>query len=494
MKYVRPKADPMKTLAIVLIGACMMLFVDLFMLGGKDVIFRAPVQREANKGSVDRLRDQHRRYMEGLDADLPAESASREEIYKGLNLTEAESSYLSKNEQGNGGIFPYEEFYEGGTIPPENVVPAAGENDSLEPPAQTFSDPYFKTEIALGHTQMPEETAPLPEHKNAPSEKQETLAVALAKATPSQTHSAAPVAPIKKGTVVIIIDDMGLSGHSREVENLPGPLTLAYLPYAANLPERTAYAREKGHELMVHMPMEPLSAHVDGGPTLLKSDQDEQKFLKLLHYNLSRFEGYVGVNNHMGSRLTQNREAMNRVMAELGRRGLYFIDSKTIGNSVAAQAAMEAGLAFSERDIFLDHEINFRFINNALRQVELTAQRKGYAIAIGHPHAETIRALTAWLPTLKDKGLTLKPASAVVRRSKANVVMASAPSPGSQEKLNEGNQVESLNVIAPASGHAETEIESPPPATLKKAQKIIIIEDVSQTSSNTPEQPPPQPE
>lgn len=230
--------------------------------------------------------------------------------------------------------------------------------------------------------------------------------------------------PKGKGLVVIMIDDMGLTARSNAVERLPGPLTLAYLPYADDLPAKTARAKANRHELMVHMPMEPINGNLDGGPAVLKVGQDRAAFINILKNDLNRFEGYVGVNNHMGSRLTQDKDAMRLVMAELKRRGVYFVDSKTIGTSVAADMAAESGLAYAERDVFLDHEITPEFVQAALTKLERTAYRKGYAIAIGHLHRVTIDALKGWLPTLKDKGLTLVPASAVVKRVKGPKVAA----------------------------------------------------------------------
>lgn len=479
MKYPRPKGDPAKTLAIILIGACLMLAIDLFVLGGKDVIWPKRPAPEKSPEEVSALRDQHRRYLdEGLES-LPQEIA-RPKFKEEVKISQAPVS-----------SFPYEEFYEeGAERPPENIVPMAGEE--IPEAGGEFSDPYFKTQIKLAP--QPQESAIA-----APAESQKPAApdllpvqTAEKQTAPVQTLSA-PAAPVsveeasivpamgshpavKKGTVVIIIDDMGLTAGSREVEKLPGPLTLAYLPYAQGLPEQTARARKRGHELMVHMPMQPMNSRIDGGPTLLKVDQSEEKFMELLRYNLSQFGGYVGINNHMGSRLTQNRTAMNRVMRELSRRGLYFIDSKTIGNSVAASAAADAGLAYAERDIFLDHEITMPFIRNALKKVEWTARHKGYAIAIGHPHDETIRALAEWLPTLKEKGLTLRPASAVVGKKSASMLVASAPATKQEvaQTVSEPQETEIQEVQEPEAA------TTPAPAFKVTEQGIIVLPQTPQ--------------
>lgn len=217
------------------------------------------------------------------------------------------------------------------------------------------------------------------------------------------------------GRVVIIIDDMGISLRSKLVEVLPGPLTLSYLPYAKNLPERVKRASDNGHELMLHMPMEPINGNIDGGPHVLKTSQNNDDFIKTLEWGLSSFDGFVGLNNHMGSNLTQDDKSMRRVMNHIKDTGLFFIDSKTIGSSVVERVAKEIGIPYAVRDVFLDHEINAEFISSALKKLENTAHKQGYAIAIGHPHKETIAALKNWLPTLKSKGLTLVPASMVIK-------------------------------------------------------------------------------
>ncbi|PCI56310.1 MAG: hypothetical protein COB36_05920 [Alphaproteobacteria bacterium] len=221
--------------------------------------------------------------------------------------------------------------------------------------------------------------------------------------------------PKGAGMVVIIIDDMGITLRSKQVEVLPGPLTLAYLPYAKNLSERTKRAFANGHELMLHMPMEPMNGSLDGGPHVLTTDQGEAAFIETLQWGLDSFDGFVGVNNHMGSRLTKDALSMHRLMDHLKNKNLYFIDSKTIGSSVAARIARETGIPYAVRDVFLDHEIDAEFIKDALKQLERTARTQGYAIAIGHPHKETIAALKEWLPTLEGKGLTLVPASKVIK-------------------------------------------------------------------------------
>lgn len=221
--------------------------------------------------------------------------------------------------------------------------------------------------------------------------------------------------PVDKPRVAIIIDDMGMDHrHTRAVMDLPGPLTLAFLPYAGDLNNQSAYGRSKGHELMVHVPMQPVKESTDVGPSPLTLDLSESQFDHVLQGDLNAFTGYVGINNHMGSKLTQDSVAMDRVMQELKKRGLLFVDSRTIGTSVAADEAKKAGIPYATRDVFIDHEETYEAASDALQQVEKKALKNGLAIAIGHPREETINALRAWLPTLQAKGIYLVPISAAV--------------------------------------------------------------------------------
>lgn len=222
--------------------------------------------------------------------------------------------------------------------------------------------------------------------------------------------------------VVIIIDDMGLNApRTREVIELRAPLTLAFLPYADSLGHKTSLATQSGHELMIHIPMEAMNPDLDGGPFPLTTDLERPEFEDVLDKVFASFDGYAGVNNHMGSRLTQDAERMSWVMQRLrGKQfngdDLYFVDSKTINTSVAAQTAVLYGIPHNTRDVFLDHYETEEDVIKALEQLERTARNRGYAIAIGHPKERTIRALKKWLPTLDNKNLELVAMSEVVKR------------------------------------------------------------------------------
>ena len=230
----------------------------------------------------------------------------------------------------------------------------------------------------------------------------------------------------KKARIVIIIDDMGMSRkYSYETIDLPAPLTLAFLPYAPGLDKITRDARAKGHELLIHAPMEPLD-RLNPGPIALLDGMSEQELKDTLRKMFDSFSGYVGINNHMGSKLTQNRPAMHVVMNELAARGLIFVDSKTINSSVAADVAAEHGLDYAERDIFLDHRETLDFARNALLETERHARKYGSAIAIGHPKVNTIQALKEWIPLAESRGFVIVSVSAVVRRQGVKTVEVKA--------------------------------------------------------------------
>jgi polysaccharide deacetylase 2 family uncharacterized protein YibQ len=146
----------------------------------------------------------------------------------------------------------------------------------------------------------------------------------------------------------------------------------------------------------------------------LMDDMSPEEVEATLDQLFASFDGYIGINNHMGSRLTQNEAIMHQVMQALKARGLVFIDSKTSALSVAAKVAEEEGIYYAKRDVFLDHVEDKDFVLNALKKLEEKALKNGYAIAIGHPKSVTIEALQAWLPHLAERGIELAPVSVVL--------------------------------------------------------------------------------
>lgn len=230
----------------------------------------------------------------------------------------------------------------------------------------------------------------------------------------------AATAPTTDGPrLAIVIDDLGLDRTAaRAVADLPPPLTLAFLPYAKNLPSQTLNARLKGHELLVHMPMEPGDGHgrvIDPGRNALLTNLGDKELMTRLRWNLDRFSGYVGINNHMGSRFTADAAEMTPVLRELKARGLLFLDSRTTTASVGGRLAGELGVPHVARNVFLDNARDKAAIRRQLDLAERLAREKGAAVAIGHPYPETIAALRDYLPAALARGVALTPISALVQ-------------------------------------------------------------------------------
>ncbi len=217
--------------------------------------------------------------------------------------------------------------------------------------------------------------------------------------------------------IAVVLDDLGLNraGTNRAIA-LPAPLTLAFMTYAEGLPRLAARARRAGHELMLHVPMAPRDSTFDPGPNVLRTELAPAELARRLDWGLGRFEGFVGVNNHMGSRFTASPEAMASVMAALRARGLLFLDSVTSSASVGAAMAARAGVPYATRDVFLDNEWRDRAaIARQFARLEAVARRNGSAIGIGHPHPVTLDVLARWLPAARARGFAIVPVSAIVR-------------------------------------------------------------------------------
>lgn len=244
-------------------------------------------------------------------------------------------------------------------------------------------------------------------------------------ATPTQPDAATDpwrafaVADTSRGDgpmIAIVIDDMGVDrGRSEKIWHLPAPLTLSFLTYADDLDAQTEQARSAGHELMLHMSMEPTSNTIDAGPNVLISGMSTGELQGLVEWGMDRFKGYVAVNNHMGSRFTQDVDGMRVVLGEIKRRGLFFLDSRTSGRTVGSKVAIELGVQHLERNVFLDNETTEASVLKQLEQTEALAVRRGFAIAIGHPRDATIGVLKTWLPEATARGLRIVPISAVLK-------------------------------------------------------------------------------
>ncbi|SEG79243.1 divergent polysaccharide deacetylase family protein [Marinobacterium lutimaris] len=221
---------------------------------------------------------------------------------------------------------------------------------------------------------------------------------------------AAPLAERPK--LVLIIDDMGLSlERGRAALALPGPITYAVLPFRPHSRELSLEATSEGKEVILHAPMENMR-HLKLGPGALTPQQSREQMQQQLNAALDSIPEAIGVNNHMGSLLTQLDEPMSWVMEVIHNRGLFFIDSRTTADTRAMAVAHSAGVPSVERNVFLDNDLSVEAITHEFQRAVDLALTEGRAVVIGHPHPQTISVLQTMLPTLGELGIVQMSAAA----------------------------------------------------------------------------------
>ena len=202
--------------------------------------------------------------------------------------------------------------------------------------------------------------------------------------------------------LAIVIDDMGYDMKiDKAMINIEAPLSFAFLPYAPHTAVLSGLALKKGKNVLVHLPLETLNKRIDSGPGTLSLNMDKDETLRRLKKNLRQVQGATGVNNHMGSAYTADREHMRWILDELKRKSLFFLDSRTTKFTVAYDTAMEIGLASTWRDVFLDHKTDKASIKKELARAVNVALTNGSAVAIGHPYHMTLNVLYQELPVIR---------------------------------------------------------------------------------------------
>ncbi|MCK5310468.1 MAG: divergent polysaccharide deacetylase family protein, partial [Desulfobacteraceae bacterium] len=228
---------------------------------------------------------------------------------------------------------------------------------------------------------------------------------------PSKIHVKDPVKVkpvIKKNglpLVAIIIDDIGYHRrNARTIARLDTNITFAVLPFSPHGEELANELHDMGNQIMLHLPMEPVEyPSVDSGPGSLLSDMNPDELIFQLKKNLDSIPYVVGVNNHMGSKLTPMSEKMNQIFTILKKRNLFFIDSITTGRTKCASSASLLKISFGQRDIFIDNIQESEYIIGQIRQLIRKAEKNGSAIGIAHPYGATAETLKKNLPWIKKR-------------------------------------------------------------------------------------------
>lgn len=211
----------------------------------------------------------------------------------------------------------------------------------------------------------------------------------------------------------ILIDDLGQDLEAaQDLLSMDAALTFAVLPHLPHSRRIAEAVHRRGREVLLHLPMEPEDpvAH-DPGPGALTSGMSREELRAALGRALDAVPHIVGVNNHMGSRLTEVDWVMEVVLRALKERGLFWVDSLTSPRSQGYRMAKRLGIGAARRQFFLDNEATEEAVRESLEQFAEFAARKGKAIAIGHPHPATRSALRAMLPKLKARDIRIVPVS-----------------------------------------------------------------------------------
>lgn len=247
--------------------------------------------------------------------------------------------------------------------------------------------------------------------KSAGNLRSKARAAAKDHATPHSPFPTRAGAP----RLAIILDDFGTDRSAAgSVFALPYPLTLSFLPYHADSREIAEEAHRRGYQVMLHLPMQSLGNEMPESQQLY-SGMTSSQISGVVGAMLQNVPYAVGVNNHQGSLATTDGPLMADLMVILRERNLFFIDSRTTAATVAYDAAQNASVRCAFRNVpFLDDVEEVSAIRKQLQLALRDAQEKGEAIAIGHPHPETLRALSEFLPQAEAQGVHLVHASDLV--------------------------------------------------------------------------------
>lgn len=230
----------------------------------------------------------------------------------------------------------------------------------------------------------------------------------------SNRSSAAP-------RIAILVGGLGLSATSTNeaIAKLPGEVTLAFAPYGGGLQAQVNKARSDGHEVMLHMPMEPFDFPAnDPGPQTLLSALPADQNLDRLQWAMTRFSGFTGLTNYMGAKFATSDEGLKGLFTELKRRGLTYVEDGAAARSRASDVARQTGIGFARGAITLDAVPTQQRIDEALSALENEAEHKGSALGIASALPISIERLARWAKAIERKGFVLVPVSVLTNTSR----------------------------------------------------------------------------
>ncbi|HOW36285.1 MAG TPA: divergent polysaccharide deacetylase family protein [Candidatus Omnitrophota bacterium] len=243
--------------------------------------------------------------------------------------------------------------------------------------------------------------------------------VAVKEAKPPKEKPPEKPVPLK-GKIAIIIDDWGYNiQHCELIKNIPDPVTIAVLPKLPHSKEVAQCAHQNGKEVMLHLPMEPqprekLEKYPDH--YIIKTSMRRSEVEKLIEENLDSVPFAAGVNNHMGSKATEDTRLMTTTFTFLKKKELFFVDSLVTSNSICRNLAEKMSLPFTQRDIFLDNISERSYIESQFKQLTEEAARKGTAVGIGHDRALTLEIIAEQIARWKKEGFQFITVKDLIKR------------------------------------------------------------------------------
>lgn len=303
-----------------------------------------------------------------------------------LDRSESVSYTVEEHEPG----LKKSEMNQGGLNPPVFHDTVSNKNDFSSPPDyQTNSDMEGATAVAS------DKKIPTPTSSVRPVE-QDVEAAMVPEAASIQPKVV--VVQEKRHGIALVIDDAGYDLRAVErVLALSVPVAVSILPESPFARQSAILAKEAGQVVMLHLPMQPEDPSLQMTEDFLLGNMEKQAIRKTFLKDLEKVPFAEGVNNHMGSRLTQLDRPMHWVMQVCREKGLFFVDSRTSAQSVAAMSARSMGIAWASRSIFLDHEMTLEAMKHAWQRARNCAKKKLSCVVIAHPRAKTVTFLENYL-------------------------------------------------------------------------------------------------
>jgi polysaccharide deacetylase 2 family uncharacterized protein YibQ len=216
--------------------------------------------------------------------------------------------------------------------------------------------------------------------------------------------------------VAFIIDDLGYETEvAKKMMELEFPVALSILPFLQYSEFIAEEGRKNNQEIMLHLPMESSNSSANPGPGAIKSYMTEEEIRQAVRDCILNFPYIIGTNNHMGSKITEDREIMEIILEEIREYNLFFIDSITTKDSIAYEVAQEMEIKSAVRSVFVDNENDMEYIKGQMLEVQETALREGEVIAIGHSRINTFYVLKRMVPELIKAGIEIVPVSELVK-------------------------------------------------------------------------------